>query len=110
MSRRSSLNRTGVDWSDPESVAAYKRQSDRHHEYNREYQKAHYVPSGRPPSDRNQARGEAHGRAKLTYEQVRAIRRRHASGTSISDLAREYGLGVMTVSAVVNHKTWKDVE
>lgn len=41
-------NRTGVDWSDPKAVAAYKRESERHHEYNQEYSRTHYQPVPQP--------------------------------------------------------------
>jgi len=41
-------NRSGVDWSDPDAVAAYKRANERHHEYNREYKKRTYKPVPQP--------------------------------------------------------------
>jgi hypothetical protein len=47
---------------------------------------------------------------KLSDEQVREIRGKAASGTFPSQLAREYGLSVGTVSSVIRRKTYSEVE
>jgi len=56
------------------------------------------------------ARGEDHGRAKLTDEKVLAIRAEYAAGsTSQRALAAAYSVTQWTVWAVVNHKKWTHV-
>ncbi len=53
------------------------------------------------------ARGERHGNAKLTAEQVRAIRRdRAAHDTAFRVLAECYGISVSTVGRVLRRETW----
>jgi HNH endonuclease len=52
-------------------------------------------------------RGERHPRAKLTWAQVCAIRRRHAAGEIGSRLAAEYGVCPNLIYAVVHHRVWK---
>lgn len=53
------------------------------------------------------ARGERHGRAKLTETAVMAIRRRYASGVdSAAVLAREFDIGVLQVRNIVHGRTW----
>jgi hypothetical protein len=60
---------------------------------------------------RNTARGERAGRAKLTEEIVREIRRRYAEGGITQDqLAAEYGVGQPRISALLLRKTWAHVE
>jgi hypothetical protein len=54
--------------------------------------------------------GERHGRAVLTEEKVREIRRLHRDyGVDCAELGRLYGVHKATLSAVVNGKTWKQV-
>lgn len=55
------------------------------------------------------ALGEANGNAKLTPEDVRAIRTAFESGVSQGALGRQYGLWQTTVSDIVRGKTWKHV-
>ena len=51
--------------------------------------------------------GERHSQAKLTNEQVLAIRRRYAGGDcSQTDLAREYGLTQSHVGDIVRGELW----
>ena len=53
------------------------------------------------------ARGERHGNARLTAEQVRAIRRdRAAHDTAFHVLAERYGISVSTVGRVLRRETW----
>lgn len=60
--------------------------------------------------DRNakgrQARGERNGPAKLTEEQVRAIR---ADQRLHREIAADYGVADHTISAIKNRKTWKHI-
>jgi hypothetical protein len=54
------------------------------------------------------ARGERHGRAKLTGEQVKAIRGRYAAGgISQRALAREYGVVKSIVGRIVRDQLWQ---
>ena len=48
--------------------------------------------------------------AKLTVEQVRAMRVRQATGETMGALAREYGVNVGTVHSLVRRRMWKHVE
>lgn len=59
--------------------------------------------------DTGNRRGESHSLAKLTGDSVRQIRTRHTSGESVSAIARSFGVGRMTISAVVSRKTWKHI-
>lgn len=54
--------------------------------------------------DGGYARGEAHGRAKLTDDQVAAIRAEAAAGASQRALGREYGASGSYIGAIVNRK------
>lgn len=51
-------------------------------------------------------RGEKSPEAKLTNEQVLAIR---ASEKSQKELGEEYGVCYQTISAIINRKTWKHI-
>lgn len=53
--------------------------------------------------------GEAHKDAKLTTEQVRAIRAAHAAGVSLRALSREYGVSRPAIKAVVTRASWAHV-
>ena len=78
------------------------------------------VPENRrPKGDRNGSRkhperlmrGEAASRLhaaqrKLTVEAVLSIRRGFRGGTTITELAREYGVGVPQVHRIVNRTRW----
>jgi Autographiviridae endonuclease len=54
--------------------------------------------------------GERHWLAKLTEDDIRSIRARHAAdGVSQTALAAEYGVTQATVSAIILRKTWRYV-
>lgn len=53
------------------------------------------------------ARGQSHGKTKLTEDQVRAIRR--DTTTPIADLAALYGVCKATISYIKNGRSWKYV-
>lgn len=54
--------------------------------------------------------GERNGRARLTEDDVRAIRRRWAAGgVTISSLAREFGVTRPPIRDVVKGKSWKGI-
>lgn len=52
-------------------------------------------------------RRQDHGRAKLTYEDVDAIRARRSSGEKLSALAKSFGVSVSQVWKIVSKKQWK---
>jgi hypothetical protein len=57
-------------------------------------------------------RGESHGMSKLTWEQVREIRRRYAfwgmGGDSAYKLAKEFGVAKHTILEILHNKIWKE--
>ena len=63
--------------------------------------------------DRNtkgrQARGERHGSAKLTEEQVGEIRQRCQAGETTRSLAKEFGVSQATIAQTASHRIWKEV-
>jgi len=57
------------------------------------------------------ARGERHGNARLTAEQVRAIRRERAEhDTPFHELAERYGVSIGTIGRVLRRETWASPE
>jgi hypothetical protein len=54
--------------------------------------------------------GRHNGRAKLTEDQVREIRRRKAAGESQASLARAFGLGESAISSIVRREHWLHVD
>ncbi len=53
------------------------------------------------------ARGERHGNAKLTADQVRAIRReRAAKKTPFRLLAERFGVSVSTIGQILRRESW----
>jgi hypothetical protein len=57
-----------------------------------------------------QARGEKHGHAKLSEEDVRSIRRRYATGEAKQqELADEYKVGQGIISQIIHRKLWSHV-
>jgi hypothetical protein len=57
------------------------------------------------------ARGERNGSAKLTADQVREIRQRHATGDiGYIRLATLFGVGVSTVRRIVHRSKWRHIE
>jgi hypothetical protein len=54
-------------------------------------------------------RGELQGRARLTDDLVREIRRRSKTGEGYGRLSRAYGVSPSTIELVVRRKTWKHV-
>jgi hypothetical protein len=55
--------------------------------------------------------GERGGRAKLTWPEVREIRRCYSAGEASREvLAQEYRIGLNTLSALLSGKTWIDPE
>jgi len=54
-------------------------------------------------------RGEKHGKHKLTWEQVRTIRRMYAEGgVSQPQLGRIFGVTHVTIGNIVRHKIWRE--
>jgi hypothetical protein len=57
--------------------------------------------------DGTMARGERHGRTKLTAASIRDIRARRAQGERVTALAREYGVGHATIGRIISGAVWK---
>jgi len=56
------------------------------------------------------ARGARHGIAKLTEKDVSEIRRRHASGATWANMARDFGVTRPAVRLIVKRVTWRHVD
>jgi hypothetical protein len=54
-------------------------------------------------------RGERHGNAKRTTDEVLEIRRRAAAGEPQTDLAGEYGMSVQGLNDIVTRRNWAHV-
>lgn len=54
-------------------------------------------------------RGENHGQAKLTQEEVNEIRNLSQQGYYNNTIARKFGISSSHVSRIVNHKFWKEI-
>ena len=57
--------------------------------------------------DGTDARGEKHGRARLTNEQVLQIRAR--STESRHELGLEFGVSCTAINAIIHRRTWKHI-
>lgn len=55
------------------------------------------------------AKGSAVGGSRVTAEDVRSIRARHAAGAGPAELARLYGIHRRTVHAIVSRESWRHV-
>jgi hypothetical protein len=55
-------------------------------------------------------RGESHGMAKLTEEQVRDIRQRRAAGESTALIAESLGMNCSHIAGIVAKRRWKHVD
>ena len=54
-----------------------------------------------------QVRGETHGEAKLTPEQVRYCRQAARAGVPSKDLAHQFGVVYMTIYRIVTGRSWR---
>lgn len=78
----------------------------------------HTKPESRTSGDRNGRRlhperypsGEKHHSTKLTEQDIRDIRQRHAHGEMQAALAREYGISRASLNNIVLRKTWKHID
>lgn len=60
--------------------------------------------------DTSNQSGEKNKQAKLTAEQVRAMRQRYAANdVYMEQLASEYGISIGHVSVIINRKAWRHV-
>jgi hypothetical protein len=53
--------------------------------------------------------GERNGRHKLTEEQVRELRSRHATGEGLVELARHFGIARQNAGGIVARRYWRHV-
>lgn len=63
------------------------------------------VPAESEPAD---VRGEANGRAELTWDEVRAIRADHTKGTSMRALAAAYDISKSQIHRIVTGASWHE--
>ena len=68
--------------------------------------------SGRYTRPERTSRGENHGMSKLTWEQVREIRRRYRwggiGGDSLKTLSLVFGVDSSVIHDIVRNRTWKE--
>ncbi len=58
------------------------------------------------------AKGEVHGRAKLSEVDIKTIRDRYIRGSKVhglSAIAKDFGVAFQTVSKIVNHHKWQSI-
>jgi hypothetical protein len=58
----------------------------------------------------NAPHGERHHKAKVTEQDVRAIRSEHAQGIALNVIARRYGITPEQIGSIVHRKSWRHVE
>jgi hypothetical protein len=59
---------------------------------------------------KNRARGERHGKARLTSDQAREIRALYAGGDqTLVGLAKRFGVDACTIGDIVHGRTWKHI-
>lgn len=58
----------------------------------------------------SQPRGESHGRAKLTRNDIKAVRAKHSDGATIASIARQYAMAESTIGDIVKKRRWKHIE
>jgi|ERR1043166_1053935 hypothetical protein len=59
--------------------------------------------------DGMQIKGERHGMAKLTKDQVIEIRRRHENGERVGSLSSAFSMSHQAISKIINRKRWASV-
>lgn len=67
------------------------------------------VQADKPLRVHSRAPGHNPAPAKLTEDDVRSIRRRHANGEKVAHIARDLGVAHGTIKAVVDRRTWAHV-
>lgn len=70
---------------------------------------AYYEPLCRDCHRQRDFAGELNAAAKLTEEQVKAIREAHSAGTSQAALGRTYGVSQAQIGRIVRRESWKHV-
>lgn len=54
------------------------------------------------------ASGEQHSQARLTWDEVRELRRRVSNGEDLRDVAKSYGLGTNHARKIVDGELWRE--
>jgi hypothetical protein len=67
-----------------------------------------HVSDACPPPGEHQAKTD--GRAKLTPEDVRRIRQRHAAGENRNDLAAEFRVTARSINLIAQRRRWAHVQ
>lgn len=52
--------------------------------------------------------GERHGKAVLTWDIIREIRKQHSEGISKIELARKFLVSPQNIGYIIRHKTWRE--
>jgi hypothetical protein len=60
-------------------------------------------------TSRTAAKGESHGRARLTEPQIREIRNKRADGVSVKQICQEYSIARSTVWFIASKRRWASV-
>jgi hypothetical protein len=92
----------------PARLAAVPR-ADEHWTHRRPERVARGDANGSRRFPERSARGERNGCAKLTTEQVRAIRARYAAGEQPTLIARDVGMSKSAVFGIVKGRRWRHV-
>ena len=71
---------------------------------------ADMVKKGRAAHHWSGCKGEQHGNAKLTEDQVRSIRTEYQQGASQREIAARYGISHPNVGYIVRRVAWKHVD
>jgi hypothetical protein len=54
-------------------------------------------------------KGVNNPKAKLSEDDVKEIRRLHASGKLTKHIAEDYGVAITTIAAIVTRRAWKHI-
>lgn len=73
------------------------------------HEKGRNVPGG-TYSTANVKRGSSHHGAKLNEESVRAIRKAHEGGMTMTNIAKMHGVAASAVHKIIHRRHWKHVE
>jgi len=81
--------------------------ADNHRDRNRKGRQARGDRQGLRRHPHKSPKGELNGGAKLTAEQVLAIRTKLSDGVSTRVIAQEYGMSIPAIQFISRRKTWK---
>lgn len=106
MSMELDVSREAADWN--RFAATWRAPSPRPAEP-QSATKAGPTSQALPSAAKAPSRGEANPRARLTDDEVRAIRRRRNAGERSADLAAEFGITSRMVNLIARRERWSHV-